>query len=303
MLVVSQPGKEVGRPFAGTLADLLNGGRNGAAVKPGSAATSLLLRRVTGEVAPRMPLGAPAALGRRDRDSARVDRQGARATPGSAAGKPKWEAPLTLERPPLPPVVWKKWEGPVDRFVASYLAAPRRDGAARLSPTASSRAAPTSISRACSRRPRRCERSSPIPVRTSATRSSKRCSPTTRSMPRTGSPSGTTCCATTKASTIIPKPRRVKASPAGCLHRSKSNMPYNQFVAKLLNPVAPGDPDGFLIGVNWRGVVNASQTPAMQAAQNTAQIFLGVNLKCNSCHDSFISKWKLKDAYALATYF
>ena len=41
----------------------------------------------------------------------------------------------------------------------------------------------------------------------------------------------------------------------------------------------------------------------MQAAQNTAQIFLGVNLECNACHDSFISKWKLKDAYALASFF
>ena len=49
--------------------------------------------------------------------------------------------------------------------------------------------------------------------------------------------------------------------------------------------------------------MSASQTPAMQAAQNTAQIFLGLNLKCNSCHDSFISKWKLKDAYSLASYF
>jgi hypothetical protein len=83
----------------------------------------------------------------------------------------------------------------------------------------------------------------------------------------------------------------------------ESNLPYDQFVSKLLNPTAPGDPEGFLIGVNWRGVVNASQTPAMQAAQNTAQIFLGVNLKCNSCHDSFISHWKLKDAYSLASYF
>jgi hypothetical protein len=49
--------------------------------------------------------------------------------------------------------------------------------------------------------------------------------------------------------------------------------------------------------------VSASQTPALQAAQNTAQVFLGINLKCNSCHDSFISKWKLKDAYRLAAYF
>src|SRR6185436_10480706 len=82
-----------------------------------------------------------------------------------------------------------------------------------------------------------------------------------------------------------------------------SNLPYNQWVEQLLNPTAPGDPDGFLIGVNWRGEVNASQTPAMQAAQNTAQIFIGLNLKCNSCHDSFISKWKLKDAYGLASFF
>src|SRR5207237_3080742 len=29
----------------------------------------------------------------------------------------------------------------------------------------------------------------------------------------------------------------------------------------------------------------------------------GVNLKCNACHDSFVSHWKLKDAYALASYF
>jgi len=41
----------------------------------------------------------------------------------------------------------------------------------------------------------------------------------------------------------------------------------------------------------------------MQAAQNTAQVFAGINLKCNACHDSFVSKWKLKDAYALAAYF
>ena len=41
----------------------------------------------------------------------------------------------------------------------------------------------------------------------------------------------------------------------------------------------------------------------MQASQNSAQVFLGINLKCNACHDSFVSKWKLKDAYSLAAYF
>lgn len=83
----------------------------------------------------------------------------------------------------------------------------------------------------------------------------------------------------------------------------ESNLPYDKFLQALLNPAAKTDPEGFLIGVNWRGDINASQTPEMQAAQNTAQVFMGINLKCNSCHDSFISRWKLKDAYGLATYF
>lgn len=87
------------------------------------------------------------------------------------------------------------------------------------------------------------------------------------------------------------------------LQALENNLPYDQFVARLLNPAAPEDPKGFLIGVNWRGDVSASQIPPMQAAQNSAQVFLGVNLKCNSCHDSFISKWKLKDAYGLASFF
>ena len=83
----------------------------------------------------------------------------------------------------------------------------------------------------------------------------------------------------------------------------ENNLAYDKFLQALLNPTAKADPAGFLIGVNWRGDINASQTPEMQAAQNSAQVFLGVNLKCNSCHDSFISRWKLKDAYGLASYF
>ena len=87
------------------------------------------------------------------------------------------------------------------------------------------------------------------------------------------------------------------------LQALKQNLPYDQFVSTLLNPASPDDPAGYLIGVNWRGDVSASQTPPMQAAQNSAQVFLGVNLKCNSCHDSFISNWKLKDAYGMASFF
>ncbi len=83
----------------------------------------------------------------------------------------------------------------------------------------------------------------------------------------------------------------------------RSNMPYHRMVRALLDPSAKDDPEGFLIGVNWRGVVSASQSPPMQASQNSAQVFLGMNLKCAACHDSFVNRWKLRDTYGLAAMF
>ncbi len=77
-----------------------------------------------------------------------------------------------------------------------------------------------------------------------------------------------------------------------------TNMPYNTFVAELISPTS--ESEGFTKGIVWRGVVNASQTPQMQTAQNISQVFMGVNLKCASCHDSFINDLTLADAYGLA---
>ena len=80
------------------------------------------------------------------------------------------------------------------------------------------------------------------------------------------------------------------------------NKPLDQFTAELLNPGKNG-PDGYLMGVNWRGRVNASQTRPVQAAQNVSQVFLASSIKCASCHDSFINDWKLKQAYGMASFF
>jgi mono/diheme cytochrome c family protein len=79
------------------------------------------------------------------------------------------------------------------------------------------------------------------------------------------------------------------------------NVSYDRFVAQLINPTPGTGAEGFTKGIIWRGVVNASQTPPMQAAQNVSQVFMGVNLKCASCHDSFINDWQLADAYGLAS--
>ncbi len=81
-------------------------------------------------------------------------------------------------------------------------------------------------------------------------------------------------------------------------HSLETNKPYDQFVAELINPTP--ESEGFTKGIVWRGVVNASQVPPMQAAQTISQVFMGLNMKCASCHDSFVNDWQLADAYALA---
>jgi len=77
-----------------------------------------------------------------------------------------------------------------------------------------------------------------------------------------------------------------------------TNLPFDEMVRELINPTPASE--GFVKGIVWRGVVNASQRPEIQAAQNISQVFMGVNLKCASCHDSFINDWELADAYGLA---
>ncbi len=78
-----------------------------------------------------------------------------------------------------------------------------------------------------------------------------------------------------------------------------NNKPYNQFVRELIAP--PNDESrGFIDGIKWRGEVSAGQTVEIQFAQSVSQSFLGINLKCASCHDSFIDRWKLDEAYGLA---
>jgi hypothetical protein len=282
--------------------DALQGGRSGAAIRPGDPEDSLLMRRMTGRVTPVMPLGLPPLSD----DEIAVIRtwiaEGARETLGSAAARPKWEAPLALQRPPVPGVIWAGWTAPIDRFVASYLndrgaAEPQLIGDAAFARRAyldiwgllppPEELEPFLADRSPDKRSALVDR-----LLTGNDRYAEHWISFWNDLLRND-----------EGVSYFSETASRKSITSWLLPALRSNVPYDGFAEKLLNPVAPEDPDGFLVGVNWRGVVSASQTPAMQAAQNTAQIFLGINLKCNSCHDSFISKWKLKDAYALASFF
>ena len=77
-----------------------------------------------------------------------------------------------------------------------------------------------------------------------------------------------------------------------------ANKPYDRFTRELVAPSS--DSEGFAKGIIWRGAVSAGQVPELQFSQSVSQTFLGINMKCASCHDSFVDRWKLRDAYGLA---
>lgn len=264
------------------------------AVTPGNSGASALIQRIRGTKAPQMPLGAlPLAASEIDLIARWID-EGARAPETSRSTV--WQATLALVKPALPP---GGDAHPVDRFVLDYFL---RKGVT----------APKAVSDAQFARRIYLDIWGllPSPAETAAfvsdASSSKRETLAGRLLgdgvryadhwisfwnDHLRNDEGVVYHGERKSIT----PWLKKALEV--------NMPYRRFVESLLNPTAQDDPDGFLIGVNWRGDVSASQVPVMQAAQNSAQVFLGVNLKCNSCHDSFISKWKLRDAYGLASFF
>ena len=78
-----------------------------------------------------------------------------------------------------------------------------------------------------------------------------------------------------------------------------TNKPYDAIARELIAPPTP-ESAGFIDGIRWRGDVSAGQTVEIQFAQSVGQALLGINLKCASCHDSFIDRWTLAESYGLA---
>lgn len=79
----------------------------------------------------------------------------------------------------------------------------------------------------------------------------------------------------------------------------RDNKPFDVMTCELIAPPAK-DSQGYIDGIKWRGEVSAGQSLPIQFSQSISQSFLGINMKCASCHDSFIDRWTLKDAYGLA---
>lgn len=268
-----------------TWAGLLAGGSSGPAIVPGKSAESLLLLRVTGEREPRMPLGGE-LLG--DRDVAMLKRWIDAGAPGAeATSAPVWKPSLAPRKVALPAGA----AHPVDALLAT-------------------RGEPVSDALFARRAYFDLWGMGPTPEQLDAlersTDPAKRAKLIDALLSDNARYSGHWISfwndALRNDEGVVYHGERRSITPwlEDALRR---NLPYDEFVRRLLHPRKKGDPGGFLLGVNWRGEIPASERPPLQAAQASAQVFLGVNLKCNSCHDSFISRWKLKDAYGLASFF
>jgi hypothetical protein len=275
--------------------EVLQGGRSGPAVLPGKSADSLLIHRVMATTS-RMPAAGPPLTQQEIATIKAWIDAGARESAEGPAAKTPWISKLELRKPAVPA---GGSPHPVDRFVSAYLS---QRGIAMPAPVGD---------RAFARRAYLdLWGLLPLPSQLEAFVNGK--DPDKRARLVATLLAGDRNYAEHWISFWNDLLRNDEGVNYAGTRKSitpwlyaalRDNLSYDRFVRKLLNPSAAGDPDGFLLGVNWRGDVSAGQSPVMQAAQNSAQVFLGVNLKCNSCHDSFISKWKLKDAYGLAAFF
>ena len=277
-----------------TRSDLLTGGVSGAAIIPGNGAESLLVKKIAGKQGLRMPpAGAPLDDGTIALIRAWID-EGAKydGTVGLVD-----RAAALAPRHPAPP------EGtashPIDRFVDRYLSDHHIPSPTPVSDALFARRAWMDITGLL-----------PPPAELNAfvesTASGKRTELVEHLLNRHGAYAEHWM---TYWNDLLRNDEGViyhgeRKSITQWLYASlKDNKPYDAMVEELLNPAEGGGAEGYLIGVTWRGVVSASQTPPMQASQNAAQVFLGMNLKCAACHDSFVNRWKLADTFGLAAMF
>ncbi|HEY7212086.1 MAG TPA: DUF1549 domain-containing protein [Bryobacteraceae bacterium] len=277
-------------------ATAVKGGASGPAIAPGDSAHSLMILKVTkqkGAVMP--PVGAPLSSEQIALLKQWID-EGAVWPDSPSAAASAWQAPIAPRQPPLPP---GSQANPIDRFVAAYFAERKLEMPQPVSDAMFARRVYFDVWGL-----------PPTAAQLESFLNDK--SPQKRARLVDALLSDRTMYAQNWISwwndllrndTGVTYQGERKSITPWLLAALEQNTPYDQMVSALVNPVKSTDPDGFLIGVNWRGTVNASQTPYMQAAQNTAQVFLGINLKCASCHDSFVNRYKLRESYGMAALF
>jgi hypothetical protein len=280
-----------------TRESLIEGSENGAVVEPGKAHASLLVESILSDdktermppKGPRMPAGQVEIL------KQWID-AGMPWEPGFTFGKPSYEPPLKPRRPELPPVVDGR-EHPVDRLIDRHFADHKLTRPQPLGDAGFIRRLTLDLTGLL-----------PDPAAVDAFVADQ--SPNKRAKLIELTLARDTDYAEHwlafwndllrndyQGTGYIDGGRRQVTK--WLYEALLANKPYDQFARELLAP--PDDESrGFIDGIQWRGRVNASQVREIQFSQSISQTFLGLNMKCASCHDSFVDRWKLDEAYGLA---
>jgi len=276
-------------------ASLLGGGASGPAIVPGDGGASLLIEKVSGHRGAIMPAsGEPLTAAQIETLRAWID-AGA-AWPETAPIPAGWVAPIAPSQPDLPA---GSEPHPVDRFIAAYFAAHQMSFPAVASDARFARRIYFDLG-GLPPTPAQLQTFLDDPDPAKRARLIDALLADSRPYAEHWISWWNDVLRNDTGVDYVGDRKSITDWLIGALEH---NLPYDRMIAALVNPRQKTDPDGFLIGVNWRGDINASQTPYMQAAQNTAQIFLGINLKCASCHDSFINRYKLRQSYGMAALF
>ncbi|MES2707695.1 MAG: DUF1549 domain-containing protein [Verrucomicrobiota bacterium] len=281
-------------------AALLEGSENGPVVAPGKLEGSKLLEVLlsTDPDVQMPPKGARVTAEETELLKAWIT-EGLLWEDGFTFSKPSYEPPLHPVRPPLPPVVEGR-ENPVDRFIDKYLTAHKLTRPEKVEDGAFLRRASLDLIGL-------------LPVAEQTEAFEKNTDPDKRAklIPWL---LGRDADYTEHWLTFWNDHLRNDYSGTGFITGGRSqisqwlyralvtNMPYDEFARELIAP-PKDDSAGFGAGIKWRGEVSAGQTVEIQFSQSISQTFLGINMKCASCHDSFIDRWKLTDAYGLAAIF
>ncbi|MDQ6700038.1 MAG: DUF1553 domain-containing protein [Acidobacteriota bacterium] len=275
---------------------MLKGGVTGPSVVPGRSAESLLIKRVNGTIGPPMPLAGPKLTKAEIQALAAWIDQNAPWPDTAAKPAAAWNAPLAPRRPAIPE---SKYANPVDRFLDAYFQSKKLPFPEPVPDAIFARRAYLDLWGVV-------PAASDVVAFENESSADKRDKLIDRLLADSGMYTGhwisfwNDLLRNDQGVNYAGTRKSITPWLEAALNQ---NLSYDKMVAALLNPEKDQGPEGFLLGVNWRGAVNASQTPFMQASQNTAQIFLGVNLKCASCHDSFINRYTLKQSYGMAALF
>ncbi len=276
---------------------VLKGGMNGPAIVPGNSQGSLLIQKITGQHGALMPpVGGPLSSEQIDVLRIWIDEGAVWPETNKELVQARWVAPIAPRQPALPP---GKQPNPIDRFIADYLAKHNLTFGQPISDALYARRVyfdlwglPPTVNQLNrflnDRDPHKREHLVDALLADREMYAQNWISWWNDLL---------------RNDTGVNYAGERKSITPWLLNALEENIPYDRMIDALVNPKDEKDPEGFLLGVNWRGTVNASQTPYMQAAQNTGQVFLGINLKCASCHDSFINKYKLRQSYGMAALF